>query len=52
MSRSTTEISTTPGPAAVIPQIGWRGPWQQVAEAAQALRDRRVDGKAVLDLLP
>ncbi|APR88570.1 alcohol dehydrogenase, zinc-binding protein [Minicystis rosea] len=32
------------------PQIGWRGGWERVAEAAEALLDRRVLGKAVLDL--
>jgi NADPH:quinone reductase-like Zn-dependent oxidoreductase len=32
------------------PQIGWRGPWQRAAEAADALLSRRVAGKAVLDL--
>jgi NADPH2:quinone reductase len=31
-------------------QIGWRGPFERAAEAAQALLDRRVNGKAVLDL--
>ncbi len=31
-------------------QVGWRGPWEQVAEAAQALLGRRVNGKAVLDV--
>lgn len=30
--------------------IGWRGPWESAPEAAQALLDRRVNGKAVLDL--
>jgi NADPH:quinone reductase-like Zn-dependent oxidoreductase len=32
-------------------QIGWRGPLERVAEAAAALRDRRLHGKAVLDVL-
>jgi hypothetical protein len=32
------------------PQIGWRGAWDRAAEAADALFDRRVPGKAVLDL--
>lgn len=32
------------------PQIGWRGNWDRAAEAADALRSRRVRGKAVLDL--
>jgi NADPH:quinone reductase len=30
--------------------IGWRGPWKQFAEAAEMLRGRRVNGKAVLDV--
>jgi NADPH:quinone reductase len=33
-------------------QVGWRGPWQQVAEVAEALLGRRVSGKAVLDVRP
>ncbi|MDN3356015.1 zinc-binding dehydrogenase [Actinomadura sp. DC4] len=32
------------------PQIGWRGPWERAAEAADALLSRRVRGKAVLDV--
>jgi NADPH:quinone reductase len=32
--------------------IGWRGAWDRVAEAIGALRGRRVNGKAVLDLRP
>ncbi len=32
------------------PQIGWRGPWDQAAEAAEALLSRKVRGKAVLDV--
>lgn len=32
------------------PQIGWRGDWQRVHEAVQALRARNVNGKAVLDV--
>jgi NADPH:quinone reductase-like Zn-dependent oxidoreductase len=31
-------------------EIGWRGPWEQVTQAAEALVGRRVNGKAVLDL--
>jgi NADPH:quinone reductase-like Zn-dependent oxidoreductase len=31
-------------------QIGWRGPWEKAAEAAQAMRDRQVRGKVVLDV--
>lgn len=35
---------------ALTPQIGWRGSWERVAEAAEALMGRRVLGKAVLDV--
>lgn len=34
------------------PQIGWRGSWERVHEAADALRERRLTGKAVLDIAP
>ncbi|NUP81573.1 MAG: zinc-binding dehydrogenase, partial [Nonomuraea sp.] len=33
-------------------EVGWRGSWERVAEAARALLDRRVAGKAVLELTP
>lgn len=32
------------------PQIGWRGPWDRVDDAVEALRSRRVAGKAVLEV--
>jgi NADPH2:quinone reductase len=32
------------------PLVGWSGPWEQLAEAMDALRDRKVPGKAVLDV--
>jgi NADPH:quinone reductase len=35
----------------LTPQIGWRGRFEQLPDAAAALSDRRVDGKAVLDLV-
>lgn len=34
------------------PEVDWRGSWERVAEAAQALLDRRIAGKAVLDIEP
>jgi NADPH:quinone reductase len=34
----------------LYPQVGWRGNWLQAAEAADALLERRVRGKVVLDL--
>jgi NADPH2:quinone reductase len=33
-------------------RIGWRGPWDKAAEAAQSLHDRQVRGKVVLDVTP
>jgi NADPH:quinone reductase len=32
------------------PQIGWRGPWEQVGDAAQALIERRLTGKVVIEI--
>lgn len=32
------------------PQVGWQGSWTRAAEAAEALRARRVAGKAVLEI--
>ena len=32
--------------------IGWRGPLARVGDAAEAMRTRRLRGKAVLDLEP
>ncbi|WP_242676341.1 zinc-binding dehydrogenase [Streptosporangium minutum] len=34
------------------PEVGWRGPWERIADAAQELLDRRIPGKAVLDVSP
>jgi NADPH:quinone reductase-like Zn-dependent oxidoreductase len=34
----------------IDPQVGLRTSWKDVAEAAEALRGRRVVGKAVLDV--
>ncbi len=34
------------------PEVDWRGSWERVTEAAHALLDRRVAGKAVLDVEP
>ena len=34
----------------IDPQIGWRSEWERAIEAANALLDRRVKGKAVLEL--
>jgi NADPH:quinone reductase len=35
---------------AVDPQIGLRGSWDEVSASAQALLDRTVPGKVVLDV--
>ena len=32
------------------PQVGWRGPWHEAADAVAALMDRKVKGKAVLEV--
>ncbi|MGW0805149.1 zinc-binding dehydrogenase [Nonomuraea sp. NPDC002799] len=32
------------------PEVDWRGPWEKIAEAGQALLGRRIAGKAVLDV--
>ncbi|MEV4805468.1 zinc-binding dehydrogenase [Nonomuraea sp. NPDC049421] len=34
------------------PEVSLRAPWERVAGAAQALLERRVAGKAVLDVTP
>ena len=36
----------------IDPQIGWRGPWEKVADAAAALLSREINGKAVLEVSP
>ncbi|MET7936293.1 zinc-binding dehydrogenase [Streptomyces sp. NPDC005322] len=33
-------------------EVGWRGSWERVAEAAKELFGRRIPGKAVLDITP
>ncbi|WP_028927211.1 zinc-binding dehydrogenase [Pseudonocardia acaciae] len=34
------------------PQVGWRGGWDRADEAIEALRGRRIRGKAVLEIDP
>jgi NADPH:quinone reductase len=34
----------------LVVKVGWRGRWDQVSEAVSQMRDRKVNGKAVLDL--
>ena len=31
-------------------RCGWRGGWDQISEAVSQMRDRKVNGKAVLDV--
>lgn len=50
MAADLTELLALAGSGRIDPQIGWRGPWEKAADAAQALRDRRVAGKAVLEI--
>ncbi|MFE2184047.1 hypothetical protein [Streptomyces sp. NPDC059455] len=38
------------GPSGKDPQITWRGGWDRAEEAVTALLDRRLHGKAVLDI--
>ena len=33
-------------------EIAWRGSWERMVKAADALRGRLVNGKAVLDVRP
>ena len=37
---------------ALIVEIGWRGPWERILDAVEALRGRRLNGKAILDVRP
>jgi NADPH:quinone reductase-like Zn-dependent oxidoreductase len=30
--------------------VGWRGPWNKIADAVEALGSRRLRGKAILDI--
>jgi NADPH:quinone reductase-like Zn-dependent oxidoreductase len=34
----------------LVVKVGWRGGWDQVSEAVSQMRDRKVNGKAVLDV--
>jgi NADPH:quinone reductase-like Zn-dependent oxidoreductase len=35
---------------ALDPQVAWRGGWDRAAEAVQLLRERKINGKAVLEV--
>lgn len=45
-----THLATLVASGGLDPQIAWRGSWHEAAEAVGALLDRRLHGKAVLDL--
>jgi NADPH:quinone reductase len=34
----------------LVVKVGWRSGWDQVSEAVSQMRDRKVNGKAVLDV--
>lgn len=36
------------GTGKLVPEVGWRGGWNDVARGIEALRERRVAGKAIL----
>jgi NADPH:quinone reductase-like Zn-dependent oxidoreductase len=38
-------------PGGSLQSIGWRGSVERFADAAEALRGRRVNGKAILDVI-
>ncbi len=37
---------------ALSAQVGWRGSWERAQEAVRAVRERKVTGKAVIDVTP
>ncbi|MEV2272711.1 zinc-binding dehydrogenase [Nonomuraea africana] len=45
-----THLAELVAQGALDPGIAWRGSWDKAAEAFDALRERRLHGKAVLDL--
>jgi NADPH:quinone reductase-like Zn-dependent oxidoreductase len=49
-SADLTWLATEVAAGRLDPGISWRGPWTRYDEAAQALLDRRLHGKAVLDI--
>lgn len=49
-SADLTWLATEVAAGRLDPGITWRGPWTRYDEAAQALLDRRLHGKAVLDI--
>jgi hypothetical protein len=42
------ELAGLAARGALAVEVGWQGSWERFAEAAEALRGRRVPGKAVL----
>jgi NADPH:quinone reductase len=49
-STDLTWLATEVAAGRLDPGISWRGPWTRYDDAAQALLDRRLHGKAVLDI--
>lgn len=45
-----TDLITLLAAGRLNPQIGWRDSWEQVHDAVTALKERRVNGKAVLEI--
>ncbi|QIP83111.1 hypothetical protein GLX30_02310 [Streptomyces sp. Tu 2975] len=43
-------LSEPAAEGAVTVEIGWQGSWDRFDEAAEALRGRRISGKAVLEV--
>ncbi|MDF5754276.1 hypothetical protein [Spongiactinospora sp. TRM90649] len=50
LDRDLTWLADRVADGALDPNITWRGGWDDVAEAVDALLGRRPHGKAVLDL--
>ncbi|MFI0423088.1 zinc-binding dehydrogenase [Spongiactinospora sp. 9N601] len=50
LDRSLTWLAQQVADGVLSPEIAWRGGWDDAAEAVNALLERRLHGKAVLDL--
>ena len=50
MAEDLTELVALMSDGSLDPQIAWRGPWTEHGEAVQSLLDRRIHGKAVLEV--
>lgn len=49
-ARDLTYLATLIAEGKLDPEIGYEGDWRQAAEALQALRERKIQGKAVLNI--